>query len=439
MATNWKFANHAVSRLSTSINATATQLQLDAGTGHRFPENGDFMVVLEDRAAGLYEIVMVGDRSGVSLLDCARGREGSGAKAWPAGTPVSLRVTARVYDEIQAAVAGVAGDYVPKKGGTFSAHVEKVQIDGNGLKVTGPFEATGVSTLKTTTTQTLTTTGNVEIRTAQIALLNSSGSEIAKIGTAGNLFAQNITAQNGNLFVNASGNNDNPLVGWANQNGVVDVRLLWAHNAATNADKVLKVQYSTSGGNLRTVARFEDNDGTNMPHENSVATREKGDARWVQLENRWVSGGAPVAVLQHRVGSGGGATASGNWAVRPLTGAIRNLGGYANLNSGNNSFTVSADGWVEWEFVYFNSGRVTTRLARGTGPAAATEHLGTTITTSGSAGLHSTGCGFVSKNTTYTIQHWATESDSDGMGQQHGDHGEGNIYGYVKLWRLKAD
>lgn len=89
------FANNAASTLAADVSASGIGLALAVGDGTLFPEpeEGDgFHVTLVD-ASGASEIVKVAARSG-DVLTVVRGQEGTGARAFPAGSAVELRLTA---------------------------------------------------------------------------------------------------------------------------------------------------------------------------------------------------------------------------------------------------------------------------------------------------------------------------------------------------------
>jgi hypothetical protein len=127
-----RFANNAESTLAMAVVPTDTQLDLAPGTGTRFPalSGSDIsLVTLIDPAETVFEIVQVTAISG-DALTVVRGQESFSAKAWPAGTRVSGRVTAgmlgafkqtqgvglwlptrEITDDLGQPVAMVVGDY----------------------------------------------------------------------------------------------------------------------------------------------------------------------------------------------------------------------------------------------------------------------------------------------------------------------------------------
>lgn len=107
------FSNNAKSVLRMPIGLSDTTLELATGEGSQFPlptADSYFTVTLFTTSAGVevdHEIVRVtGRRSGDSLI-VNRGQEGTGARAWSAGTHVQLRITAATVDALQALVGEV--------------------------------------------------------------------------------------------------------------------------------------------------------------------------------------------------------------------------------------------------------------------------------------------------------------------------------------------
>ena len=87
----------AASITDTTMRATGFT-QLDSTTGAKYQA-----LVLHDDAQGVYEIVWVSNHAASSdTVTVARGKEGSSARAWPAGTRVEIAPTA--YDALVAAV-----------------------------------------------------------------------------------------------------------------------------------------------------------------------------------------------------------------------------------------------------------------------------------------------------------------------------------------------
>jgi hypothetical protein len=87
----------AASITDTTMRATAFT-QLDTTTGAKYQA-----LVLHDDALGVFEIVWVSNHSAASdTVTVVRGKEGTTARAWPAGTRVEIAPTA--YDALLAAV-----------------------------------------------------------------------------------------------------------------------------------------------------------------------------------------------------------------------------------------------------------------------------------------------------------------------------------------------
>ncbi len=87
----------AASITDTTMRATGFT-QLDSTTGAKYQA-----LVLHDDAQGVYEIVWVSNHSAASdTVTVVRGKEGTTARAWPAGTRVEIAPTA--YDALYAAV-----------------------------------------------------------------------------------------------------------------------------------------------------------------------------------------------------------------------------------------------------------------------------------------------------------------------------------------------
>ena len=90
-----QFANNATTTLFSSVTASDTQIIVSPGGGALFPAAGGsnyFMVTLVDVATGLLEIMKVTNRSG-DVFTVVRAQEDTAARAFPAGSPVELRLT----------------------------------------------------------------------------------------------------------------------------------------------------------------------------------------------------------------------------------------------------------------------------------------------------------------------------------------------------------
>jgi len=89
-----KFANNAVSSLSSGISNTATSITIAAGNGSLFPSltGGDyFYATLMDTSNNL-EIVKVTNRTG-DTMTIVRGQDNTSPRAYSAGDRVELRLT----------------------------------------------------------------------------------------------------------------------------------------------------------------------------------------------------------------------------------------------------------------------------------------------------------------------------------------------------------
>lgn len=92
-----QFANNATTTLFSSVIVSDTQIVVSPGGGALFPAAGGsnyFMVTLVDIATGLLEIMKVTNRSG-DTFTVVRAQEDTAARAFPAGSPVELRLTAQ--------------------------------------------------------------------------------------------------------------------------------------------------------------------------------------------------------------------------------------------------------------------------------------------------------------------------------------------------------
>ena len=92
-----QFANNAATTLFSSVLMFDTQIIVSPGGGALFPAAGGsnyFMVTVVDIATGLLEIMKVTNRSG-DTFTVVRAQENTTARAFPAGSPVELRLTAQ--------------------------------------------------------------------------------------------------------------------------------------------------------------------------------------------------------------------------------------------------------------------------------------------------------------------------------------------------------
>lgn len=92
-----QFANNAATTLFSSVLMSDTQIIVSPGGGALFPAAGGsnyFMVTVVDIATGLLEIMKVTNRSG-DIFTVVRAQENTTVRAFPAGSPVELRLTAQ--------------------------------------------------------------------------------------------------------------------------------------------------------------------------------------------------------------------------------------------------------------------------------------------------------------------------------------------------------
>lgn len=92
-----QFANNATTTLFSSVTVLDTQIVVSPGEGALFPAAGGsnyFMVTLIDIATGLLEIMKVTNHNG-DTFTVVRAQEDTAARAFPAGSPVELRLTAQ--------------------------------------------------------------------------------------------------------------------------------------------------------------------------------------------------------------------------------------------------------------------------------------------------------------------------------------------------------
>lgn len=93
------FADNAKTTLSASVSAVDTTLPVvDASVFPTPSQAGEFFKVTLE-ASGVLEIVYVYGKSGNTLTNCVRAREGKTAVAWPGGTRVENRATAKTFTD----------------------------------------------------------------------------------------------------------------------------------------------------------------------------------------------------------------------------------------------------------------------------------------------------------------------------------------------------
>lgn len=102
-----QFANNAATTLFSAVTVFDSQIVVSPGGGALFPAAGGsnyFMVTLVDLATGLLEIMKVTNRSG-DTFTVVRAQEGTALRAFPAGSPVELRLTTQsILDVIDARI-----------------------------------------------------------------------------------------------------------------------------------------------------------------------------------------------------------------------------------------------------------------------------------------------------------------------------------------------
>lgn len=98
-----QFANNAATTLFSSVTVSDAQIVVSPGGGALFPTaNGSnyFMVTVVDNTTGFLEIMKVTSRTG-DTFTVVRAQEGTTARAFPAGSPVELRLTAQsLFDAV---------------------------------------------------------------------------------------------------------------------------------------------------------------------------------------------------------------------------------------------------------------------------------------------------------------------------------------------------
>ena len=193
---NYKFTNKASSLLAGSILAADTSLSVSPAEGSLFPNPGAgeaFRCFLYD-AGGNEEIIEVTGRTGDSFDAITRGLEGTTARDWAAGTVVSHRMTAGIYETWREQFDGNNYAYMASAFGTD----EEIAIaDGAAKAVKG--SGTLLSSLATTAALALkadaTTIGNkgaVQSKTSaaetlavadvgKLSLMNYAGTQTATL------------------------------------------------------------------------------------------------------------------------------------------------------------------------------------------------------------------------------------------------------------------
>ena len=147
-------------------------------------------------------------------------------------------------------------------------------------------------------------------------------------------------------------------------------------------------------------------------------------------------GGSPDVVLedQKSAGSNGGTFTSGSWQTRTLNTEARDIGGLCTLSS--NEFTMTVDGWVEWDApacgVFTHQTRlynVTDTAVVKSGSTERSDNGDHNVTT------RSRGGAAVVAGKTYRLEHRSGSTKSTfGFGSS-ANMGETEVYSTVRFWR----
>jgi hypothetical protein len=105
-------ANDAIGYLNTAITSTGLTIVLGSGEGAKFPASGAFHVTIGRPGSTDTEIVTIASRVSDTLTASARAAESTTARAWVAGSVVSLNGTAKLFSDIHTAVNTLEG-YAP--------------------------------------------------------------------------------------------------------------------------------------------------------------------------------------------------------------------------------------------------------------------------------------------------------------------------------------
>lgn len=92
------YANNAETTLVTTVSSTGTSLVVSSAVAFPTPATGQFFSITLDDGDNV-EIVYVYGRSGNTFTSCARGQEGTTARAYAQGTLVECRLTAGAISE----------------------------------------------------------------------------------------------------------------------------------------------------------------------------------------------------------------------------------------------------------------------------------------------------------------------------------------------------
>eukprot|EP00919_Chromeraceae_sp_WS-2016_P031451 GHVR01074350.1.p1 GENE.GHVR01074350.1~~GHVR01074350.1.p1 ORF type:complete len:309 (-),score=43.08 GHVR01074350.1:481-1407(-) len=104
--TQWVYTNNAKSALDSSISNSALSITVGAGEGALFPAptgSEAAKLTIEDRRTGLHEILNLTART-ADVLTVTRGEEGTSARSWAAGSIISCRMTAEVFNDVYGGV-----------------------------------------------------------------------------------------------------------------------------------------------------------------------------------------------------------------------------------------------------------------------------------------------------------------------------------------------
>ena len=164
-----KLGNNAVSTLAASITDDATTISIQGADAGKFPAlaAGDWTPATIIDAANNMEIVKITARAG-AVLTVERAKEGTVAKAFPAGARIDIRITAGAFAALadrdglkEVAYTGSYNDLIDKPPGTNTATVGAAIAAANG-KTTPDDGDTFSGLLSGTSTIFRTTWGNIK-------------------------------------------------------------------------------------------------------------------------------------------------------------------------------------------------------------------------------------------------------------------------------------
>lgn len=140
---------------------------------------------------------------------------------------------------------------------------------------------------------------------------------------------------------------------------------------------------------------------------------------------------APTAIMedQKSAGTSGGTPTAGAWTTRALNAEAYDPLGVVSISS--NEFTVTVDGWVEWQSIFSNTLLTKTRLYNVTDASVA--GYGMSAYTNAVANMVATGGSSVEAGKTYRLEYWAQYVHPNGLGYSFGAGTE--IYTRVILFR----